>query len=805
MYRIAVIENETELQRYGHANVARNLKQAISTHPDAKHYSFQSFTSANIELLFQQSSNSILEFDGLFLSTNACSDKVVLDCFRRNKDKMIEFIESDRGIYIGYQKKLSLGSKDKDKNIIYQVEEVLKTQDKTPFDFLPKEYQFNLVEEFAYESDGSSVLRVKESAEGDIKICDKNRDDVVLNYPKKIIQNNIVTHCRKNDFQNHLYKSSIYPLFQGSYETLLYDDAPDDSGKRILLARAIPKKKERIIASSVVLDWENHSTLLLNIIEYITKGISRLAFVQGKDSNLNRDFNYLINSAIISKIPCTKYNESTEISANMQFIHDVYVFAPNVKEDEVNRFWKKLKEINKNKKVYHMLIHSGGESVLKQYSNTSSLDAMKVNVATWIKNYKVDDNGYWDGFWVTYDALLMMKTSGIDYSAYLETIYHGIKKRRHKEGSYDQLIGCTLGMLTLIFNFWQDKTSEIAQTVEWINNRIFPLEDKNNGQVESMPISAFEKESFLLAFKELELAKLEGGGNKICLEGAKYDILIAKVYETLVKPQLNGTGCTEMDLCRHLQFCHYFGHTEDLPAIIEAIFDKRNHEGNWTGVGRSSVVLVGLLKTLGKEKIIEYRIEKKIEESINYVLEHYSRKNSNWRGLILDTSRALHALSLYDEMFPLSSKDFFETIQKDAELIGYNNIIETSLVTSSELQKELYTLSRKKAQLVDAINEKEATINRIDDERTVDRQKYEDRWRIVTAFSLFFGLITLGLVLFICFELSAAHKLFKSLGSIIAITVSLFISFAVEEYLHKKLFPNTYAIKHKVHKKGGGK
>ena len=97
MYRIAVIENETELQRYGHANVVRNLTQAIASRPDAKHYSFQSFTSATIESLFQNGTNYILAFDGLFLSTNACSDKVVLNCLRKNKDKFVEFIGSGHG------------------------------------------------------------------------------------------------------------------------------------------------------------------------------------------------------------------------------------------------------------------------------------------------------------------------------------------------------------------------------------------------------------------------------------------------------------------------------------------------------------------------------------------------------------------------------------------------------------------------------------------------------------------------------------------------------------------------------------
>ena len=79
--------------------------------------------------------------------------------------------------------------------------------------------------------------------------------------------------------------------------------------------------------------------------------------------------------------------------------------------------------------------------------------------------------------------------------------------------------------------------------------------------------------------------------------------------------------------------------------------------------------------------------------------------------------------------------------------------------------------------------------------RRADRQKYETRWRIGTALSLFFGFVTIGLLSFIFFDLRAADKLFAQLGSMIALTVSLFLSLAVEEYLHRKLFPETFENK----------
>ena len=807
MYRIAVIENETELQRYGHSNVARNLTQAVSSQPDAKYYNFQSFTSANIRQLFQPSNNCIIEFDALFLSTNACSDSVVLGYLRDHKDRLIEFIENGNGIYIGYQKKLSKENRSKSPDDFHKAAKFATAN--TLFDFLPNYCQFYLVEEFFLDgNEDNPEFRTKESSEGNIKIYDKNRRDVILSYPCEVQEYDILKQCRNNEFQNHLYKSSIYPVLSSSYETLLYDDTPNEGDKRILLARAIPKHKERIVISSIVLDWENHTSLLLNIIEYITKGIPRHAFIQGKDDN--SDFSYLISSAIISKISCAKYSTVEEISAEMYSIHDIYYFAPSVKETVVKKFWSKVSTEKGKKKIYHLLTSdpSNEEFVLTQYSNSSALDGIKTNVHAWLNNYqKKQGRGFWDGFWVTYDTLLMMYVVGLDYAPYLPGVYADMIKRRREDGSYDRLMGCTLGMLKLLLLFWPVKKTQICQTHEWIISRIFP--SGNATAIDHMPISAFEKESFLITYKENEEAI-----NNICeynIKNENFDSLFYEVRISFVEPQSKSNYCSEIELCRHLQFCSYF----NLPytQIISTIMTKRDHESNWAGVSRTAGVLIILLSTLKKEIIKQDNLDKKFEESINYIRTQYDTTKSNWNNLVLDTVRAVQALYLYDKMFTLATRDFFETVQLDAEIIGYNNIIQESLTTSSTLQQHLYTIEESCEILKDEkkslmsneqalkgrINELEIEIEmqKIETENTIktDREKYETRWRVGTGLSLFFGFVTIGLLSFIFFDLQAAGKLFTQLGSLIAMTVSLFLSLAIEEYLHSRLFPETFENK----------
>lgn len=802
MYNIAVIENETELQRYGHANVIRNLTQALkSVSKEAKYYKLFSFTSANINDLFFSGVELFL-YDSIFISTNACSDATVYAALQNNADSIIKFIESGRGIYVGYQKKLNerldgITSVDAFETLVND------TRNNGPFSFLPESYRFRLIEEYNLEEDGK--FRRKDSWEGDVQIEDRNRFDVVLAYPNNIYHNDILKRCKNNDFQYHIYKSSIYPVLKGSYETLLFDNSPDDKRKRILLARSISKKNERIIASSMALDWENHGDLLVNIIEYITKGVPKHAFILSDKDEKNSDFNYLVNSAIISKTPCAVYNDVANISAVMQSIHDVYFFSPSISETEVTTFWGKLKKEKGKKKVYHLLSHAtdDDELVLKQYSNSSSLENIKLRAATWLDEYyALSQKGNWDGFWVTYDVLMMMKRSSLEYESYLERIYEEMIKHCKRSPGYDELIGCTIGMLELLYEFWPDKVKQIKETQQWIFDKIFNNDDSGNGNSIKMPISDYEKESFLLTFYKLSKSNLSSEIPRINLNTDRFVTLIEHIYNNLILPQSEGINCTEIELCRHLQFCVFFDKPYD--KILDSIIKKRDSDGKWIGVGRTSGVIIYLLSVLSKETILNKNLNKKLEESINYILSQLNQISGNWNALVLDTARAIHALTLYDEMFSLTTKDFFETVQREAIITGYNNTISNAFNLSTELQRRIFLVEQKERDECNKLAESQAQLKKIEDENHMlsekaaeDRKIYERRWRIVTAISLFSSLIVVCLIIFICIDLKQGLRLVSQVGSLIGLTVSLVLSFVVEEILHRHLFPESRKNKRK--------
>ncbi len=788
MYKIAVIENETELQRYGHANVLRNLTKSISQYSaESKYYKFYSYTSANINQLLPID-GSLPVFDAIFISTNACSDDVVYNYLVNYSDLIIRFIENGGGVYVGYQKKLNETLSN-----IHTVDEfqdlVSNTSKTSPFVFLPKGYRYRLLEEYALiesEDKSSITFRTKDSWEGDIFVDDKSRMDIVLLYPNEIVNsNNILKRCRNNEFSNHLYKSSIYAT-SGSYKTLLYDNSPDDSGKRILVAKAIARRNERIVISSMALDWENHDELLANIIEYIAKGTPKHAFISGTKEEKNSDFNYLVNSAIISKTPCALYRSTVDISTTMQAMHDVYFFSPTVAENEVIAFWNKIKKQTGSKKIYHLLSHESqdDELVLKQYSNSSSLEVLKNRAQTWLdEHFAKSKKGFWDGFWVTYDVLLMMRAADMEYTHYLNRVYDEIMKHRKHNGSYDNLIGCTIGMLYLLYVFWSDKEAEIKQTQEWILSKIFPTDISTT---ETMPISDYEKESFLLSFYELSLFTKENKHATIDFNTKRFTDLIEQTYKNIVKPQSNGQNCTEIELCRHLQFCLYFNKPYD--EILTAIMQKRDSEGKWIGVGRTAGVLIPLLSVLNRDEIIDKNLNKKFEESINYILSQLNTLNGSWNDLVLDTARSIHTLALYDKQFSLATKDFFETVQHESVLIDYNNLLDNSFRLSTDLQQQIYELEHVKRANESKINQLEKDVESLENGNELNRTLYEKHWRISTAIAVFSSLIAICLIIFIIFNLNSGLKLVTEIGSLIGLTVSLVLSFVVQEFLKRKIY-----------------
>lgn len=184
MIRVAVIENESELQRYGYADTVGKLNRIFAEVDDE--FIFHSYTSANISRLFNRVEDGLMSYDGLFVASNVFNDLGNLSVFRSYSRLICDFISAGKGIYIGYQKKLNIESKYYTQALSNQREETVK---KYLIDFLPEDYMYYMPEALievtvtSVDDEGNKktekAIATKESKVGEISVAD-DYDDILL-------------------------------------------------------------------------------------------------------------------------------------------------------------------------------------------------------------------------------------------------------------------------------------------------------------------------------------------------------------------------------------------------------------------------------------------------------------------------------------------------------------------------------------------------------------------------------------------------------------------------------------------------
>ena len=93
MYKLALLQNDSEMLRYSWANLQPFLEESF------EQYTTITFTRENIDKLFL----SILDFDAIIIATNACNDKKILESLTNHKDKINTFLKCNKGLLIIHQ------------------------------------------------------------------------------------------------------------------------------------------------------------------------------------------------------------------------------------------------------------------------------------------------------------------------------------------------------------------------------------------------------------------------------------------------------------------------------------------------------------------------------------------------------------------------------------------------------------------------------------------------------------------------------------------------------------------------------
>lgn len=334
MYRVAIIVNENETLHSVYANAENIIKKALSkvygVHVDEL-YTFEIFDKFNIFSLFEKGENNIWTFDSLFVATNACNNKEINEALISHIDILSSFIDdgagNHHGIFVSNQQKL--GGLIQDAQLIR---------------FLPAKFSYKLIKR-----------KEKKSYDGNVSI---QRDtELLVSFPLQISNETIEKACsgKYNHFMPHKYRFYISPNYDSSYEIIYSDNTYDEESTNVrplLIKSRIGN--ERVVISSMALDWAEHLEQLANIIIFITEGVNQFAFIDKNNSN-DYSFERYIRKARDYKMALKEYDEYSIIlelnkvlsysnkkhTSNAYLPHKIFVFSSSWAKKDIETLWKK--------------------------------------------------------------------------------------------------------------------------------------------------------------------------------------------------------------------------------------------------------------------------------------------------------------------------------------------------------------------------------------------------------------------------------------------------------------------------------
>lgn len=747
MYRIAVIQNEVEMQHSGYVDaVPKYKKKGLLKHLEIV---FCRFSSVNIGQLFNVGENYILDFDCIIIGTNATSDddvyKVLLE--PQNKNLLAEYLSKGKGLLICSQKKF---------NKVTTTNEEDSSLRKTFF--MPSSYEYMV----------RSRPQIENSSDGEVSLYNEGKADMLntiqqflLTYPIIIKEKTIKKHCCENDFQVHYYRDYIEPANSSHYFPVLVDNS---RGKlRNLLMVAMPRKKEKIVVSTMALDWAGHYEMIENILYYLLFGIPSVAIIK-KAGYDNSELKALVGEAELQKLSYRVYNSWDKVGdEKLQAYHSVYVFAPEYDEREVLEYWHSFNPRLGNDSIKHKFLYyrkNGSDIILECLSNFWYFDSQKEDICAWLRSEYKD--GFWgNSFWKTHDALFGLHQIGETIKPFLKNTFEQIRKH-YKSGSYDGVLAPTCGLFELESLVLGNQSFKIevpdvqkmfSETKQWLVDK---FKETSNHYNKKFIIRSFYSSGY---FDDLR---------KEC------DFSGREIRSMMSVP--SQADESEIDLCLDIEvYLNYINDIEEedrrdydekiVNYIKQIIAGQLKHNGKWdNNLGKTARIIVFLQKIKNRfanmtdfvKDDVENEISKAIDAGIVALKRAY--KNGNWENNVVTTANAITALKEVAQNNNFALHDLAKQIGHESAMMDSYASLRLALDTIDGLNKKNGDIKEKEKAL-DSENKKiKDKISKLETEKT---EKKKERVRLYSVI-VFLVLLLLSWVLYVGIKHKEAFTDFMS-------------------------------------------
>lgn len=762
MYRVAIVENESESVRYPYASLVPKLKQA----PRFKNYEFTRFDAQGIASLLTGS--ALLSFDALVITTNATSDENILRQLRElGRPKIEEFLATGKGLFISSQKKLSTKT-----SITIQ----------SPRDgytgFLPTELDVCALER-----------PERSSSEGQVSVAPlpllSVQHAALLKYPYRVTDTDLRSICARNEFKPHTYRSYLVPGVDGAYGTLIHDSSYGEN-RRLVVVSKRAGTSDRVVLSSMALDWAWHEKLLCNIIVYIAEGLPRVAFVSQGQSRRG-DFEYLVSSAALSKIPHEVYAACADVPDEMIGVHGIYVVAPETGAEDAAGLWARVRGSQvagaspvRYRRMYR-LREEEGELGLIQHSSHSSVDAETDRALAWLDRRFA--HAMWgSSFWNTYEVVAAMLTVGLDMGSYLPGILRDIQGH-YKAGSYDGVVGATCGLLEACVSL-AEKHSTTLEEHDFGRDRIMAIAD---WLVEACPSEAppIRQTCALALARALPLFEI-GRARWHNEEQAKTLIQSEGRDLTSATASVESATSDELDAVRVLRLGVLLGTSAShLIRIFRKLQSLQRSDGSWGSIVRTAHVVEALLDAydpLSAALSDDIQLNSAIYSGVLHLRSTFDARLGNWGGDIQSTAKSISTLVKHNKRFAYSTQDFHDVInrgvaeyERGSELAEVRADLASLRVRAAASDKGL---EQAKATLLDTKERLDALATEFKKQRATTR-----RLRAISTVSsmLLMGLIVSMLVN----QRDTLWKLVSEIGSLLPLVIGAIIAIPITNALSK--------------------
>ena len=750
MYRVAVVINENEKIHSVYADTLRILKNALKLvyGDDASQiYSFEEIDNFNISSVFEPGPRNIDTFDSVFIATNACNNKDIYDTLVSHKKDISNFIDNGmgkhRGICVVNQQKL--GS---------------NVADAVPVEFLPEQLSYKLIKRAE-----------KSSSDGNVNLF--NKKDLIALFPLKVDQTIIDHHCsgEANSFMPHKYRFFLQPLFPGNYDVIYYDDIQksegDDNSKRFLLLKS-RLENERIVISSVVLDWAEHLEQLANILVFITEGIDQYAVITKQPNNAIASA--LFEKGVEHKIPIKLYTES-----NQKNLFDLLSLAPfksviftnEFKRDNLKDLWSRITNDKSSDKTFYIINSEGGQENNELffdclYSRTYQNDRLFLEGQEWIiANFitKKWRKSIWTYHYIT-DLLTYIKYKNVSY---IEPLYKEIKnhfkfkyentindKTSKEKQSYDNVFNSSCACLKVLYNVSlaalgnkkaQRYEDDLQRDIERFGNWVV---DKLINDIERKQLSYQDVISAFVSLAETNyinvLKQKDTKSYKMIVDYLL--VLASNLFDKLIDANHSKidnmfTYADIAKLFRLISVLDCYDAKVDkskvktaIEIVVNYLQSMQRYDGKWRNLSLTAELTLAILQAFSsKSSYMDYEnkaLKSIASSAIIYIKDCYDYEQKCWLNDENTTAKCIHIISLYDEFFNYAIEDLLLDITHVSANRTNPLNVTNNIIALDEAQSRCNSLLKEKNDALDENKKKSSEIKK--------SKKIISRYKVMVGF-----------------------------------------------------------------------